>query len=170
MLKNKATKIVVSLAGLLCMGSLFCGCGNTIGMATSTNSYNNEKVLAKDSSSYNYWEKEGTADETSADINFFFSGNDVIWKIDSEKDTDLQCSYDINISSGKFKIIEITDDKNIVTLWENTDSSENSGNFPIHLSTGTSRIKIVGKKAQGTATLSLADNSDVQVEAVSYSK
>lgn len=97
MLKNKATKIVISLAGLLCMGSLFCGCGNTIGMATSTNSYNNEKVLAK-------------------------------------------------------------------------DSSENSGNFPIHLSTGTSRIKIVGKKAQGTATLSLADNSDVQVEAVSYSK
>ena len=34
MLKNKATKIVVSLAGLLCMGSLFCGCGNTIEMAT----------------------------------------------------------------------------------------------------------------------------------------
>lgn len=64
----------------------------------------------------------------------------------------------------------VTTMKNIVTLWENTDSSENSGNFPIHLSTGTSRIKIVGKKAQGTATLSLADNSDVQVEAVSYSK
>ena len=36
------------------------------------------------------------------------------------------------------------------------------------LNEGTSRIKIVGKKAQGNAKLTLSDDFDGEIEAVSY--
>ena len=156
----KMKSLVAMLVGLNIL--LFAGVGSWFGswFGGNNDNYDNEKVLIRDSSSYSYWEKDGVA----------FTGNDVIWKMDASKAANVECAYNVNISSGKFKIIEITTDKKIKTLWENTDGNKANGSFTISLNKGTSRIKIVGKKAKGSLTMTLTPNENVNVEAISYSQ
>ena len=166
----KMKSLVAMLVGLNIL--LFAGVGSWFGswFGGNNDNYDNEKILIRDSSSYSYWEKDGVADSETANIKFSFTGNDVIWKMDASKAANVECAYNVNISSGKFKIIEITTDKKIKTLWENTDGNKANGSFTISLNKGTSRIKIVGKKAKGSLTMTLTPNENVNVEAISYSQ
>ena len=67
------------------------------------------------------------------------------------------------MEKGNFKIIEITPDKEVITLWENLDDATAEGTLNIDVEEGTSLIKIVGKKAKGDIQINAASNQEVQI-------
>ena len=150
----------ITLLSLVVM-VLLCGCTGDI-VSKQVGDYDNDEVLKRESCSYSYIEKLGSVGDMNAKIHFNFSGNDLLWELSCDDSSSMECSYDMNVESGDFKIISISPSSDINVLWE-TGSSDNSGSFDIPLDKGTTMIKIVGRKTVGDLSLHLQENEDVDV-------
>ncbi|SFQ49703.1 hypothetical protein SAMN02910358_02472 [Lachnospiraceae bacterium XBB1006] len=141
------------ISGLVVLIVVISGWVGTIG-DDYANDYNNEGKLKSEASSYSYVKRFGTVEKREADLQFDFSGNDVLWEIEADKDCTLSGNYDIVISRGDFKIILVSPLAEITSVWE-MGNGDNYGNLNIPLAKGMNRIKIVGKRAKGAMKLRL---------------
>jgi len=84
---------------------------------------------------------------------------DTIWKLETSQDTSVNIEYTSEISSGKFKVVLINPDDEVINILEQSTS----GNRDVNLINGKSRIKIVGNNARGKLQLSISSNKDVKL-------
>jgi hypothetical protein len=72
-------------------------------------------------------------------------GMDTIWAYEADKDTMLDITYLLNVSSGKSKLVLIYPDSSVTTIIETTKDSEvvDYATNPMQIKKGLNRIKIV---------------------------
>lgn len=133
-----------------------------------TSMYDDKEKLTSDKSSYSYLNKDGVVDEKQAEIEFSFSGHDILWKIVADEDTKMSFSYNMKISEGNFKIILVSEKEEILTILENIDEDEIEGTYSLEIPKGENMIKIVGNKAIGTLEMNLSYEDEISIEPISF--
>lgn len=152
-------KVVLGIiVGLVVLKLVISGWVSTIG-DDHANEYNDTGKLKSEAGSYSYAKRLGSVGQNEADLSFDFSGNDVLWEIETDRDCTLSGNYDIVISKGDFKIISVSPMAEITKVWE-MEAGDNYGNLDIPLKKGMNRIKIVGKRAQGAMKMRLNSSGD----------
>lgn len=122
----------------------------------------NSKIITEyDTYSYNRQVCNNTDGKLKS--KFRFTGMDTIYKLDSEDGGVASIKYNVNITSGKFKIVLINPNDEITTVIEGTGE----GTKDIELSSGESRIKLVGKDAKGEIEIDIDSNDYVKTNHVS---
>lgn len=156
MMNRKYAIGFVGTVGVLMM--VISGCC-FVRMDNHAKEYDDDAKLKSDAGSYSYTERLGNVGRNEADLKFDFSGNDVLWEIETDRDCTLSGNYDIVISKGDFKIISVSPMAEITKVWE-MEAGDNYGNLDIPLKKGMNRIKIVGKRAQGAMKMRLNPSGD----------
>lgn len=153
----------IFITTLSVFGLLLGGCSNSI-TDMQSRGYDDDSFLSDDSCSYTYAERLGNVTSDSVDLQFKgFTGNDYVWYLTADETSEFSLDYSFDVEKGNFKIIEITPDKEVITLWENLDDATAEGTLNIDVEEGTSLIKIVGKKAKGDIQINATSNQEVQI-------
>lgn len=153
----------IIITTLSIFGLLLGGCSNSI-TDMQSKGYDDDSVLADESCSYTYIEKLGNVTSDSVDLQFKgFTGNDYVWYLTADETSEFSLDYSFDVEKGNFKIIEITPDNKVITLWENTDDASTEGTLNIDVEEGTSLIKMVGKKTNGDIQINTTSNQEVQI-------
>ena len=153
----------IIITTLSVLGLLLGGCSNSI-TDMQSRGYDDDSFLADESCSYTYIEKLGNVTSDSVDLQFKgFTGNDYVWYLTAAETSAFSLDYSVDVEKGNFKIIEITPDKEVITLWENLDDASAEGTLNIDVEEGTSVIKIVGKKAKGDIKINGTSTHEVQI-------
>ncbi|WP_291651286.1 hypothetical protein [Clostridium sp.] len=118
--------------------------------------YNDNSKIVSINDNHSYLEKKGINENSSTDITFKFTGMDTIWQVMSGNDTEITIKYSSNIESGKFKVVLIDPNNNIINILEQTQLGE--GKYTIKK--GTSRIKIVGSETTGNLEMDISIRED----------
>ena len=93
---------IMTAAGLSIL--LLSGCV----MNTGARVYDNEKVLAGDSNSYNLANYSGSqSDQTVSGSAEKLEGMDAIWELDTDEEKEVNISYSLTVTSGKAKLIYV---------------------------------------------------------------
>ena len=121
--------------------------------------YNDNSKITAVANSYSYLNKVGTNENNKTDLEFRFTGMDTIWELEAEKDTDIKLSYNSNISGGKFKVVLITPQEQVIDIIDQASAGEKE----IKLVSGKSRIKIVGDDARGNLKMELFGEEGVKI-------
>lgn len=139
--------LAVSLALVL------SACGNS--------SYNDRSLLLSDEDSYTYQKCVDTGStDTSLKREFQgFNGKDTIWMLDAAEDASISLALSANLSSGKFKVLLVSEDNDITTLLEGDDTQNTS----VNLDNDTARIILVGDHASGSCEIILSEINNVSV-------
>ncbi|WP_234414295.1 hypothetical protein [Paenibacillus sp. CAA11] len=123
--------------------------------------FNDEKRQVESGDSYTFGSKVGEVTNEKAEVSFSgFTGLYSMWDLTSSSELTTTLSISGNIQHGKFKLIEVTPDQQLVTLWEGDGDSKLSVKIP----PGTTTIKWVGKRASGKLHLELAPQKGLQAE------
>ena len=125
-------------------------------------SYNDVKSLLQDSYTADYKKRIGEVTEEELDLAYEMSGIESIWSIQAEQSTDLIIHYNNGVESGKFKVIVIFPDDQIVTLVE----GNKEGSDTITIPEGLTTIKLVGAGAIGNLKLRMEDTQNLQVKKI----
>lgn len=153
---------------LLFICTCLMGCNQINIFQYHTSMYDDKEKLASNTSSYSYVNKDGFVDETQAEIEFSFSGQDILWKIVADEDTKMSFSYNMKISEGNFKVILVSEKKEIFTILENIDEDEMEGTYSLEIPKGENMIKIVGNKAIGNLEMNLSYEDEFSIEPISF--
>lgn len=156
MMNRKYAIGLVGTVGVLMM--VISGCC-FVRMDKHAKEYYDDAKLKSEAGSYSYTERLGNIGRNEANLKFDFSGNDVLWEMEVDRDCIMSGNYDIVISKGNFKIISVSSPAEITKVWE-MEVGDNYGNLSIPLKKGMNRIKIVGKQARGTMKLRLNPSGD----------
>lgn len=141
-LKTIKTPILILLALIL-----FSGCQST---PSQDSIYDQDNKLIAVGDSFYFTDRLGSVDENQMELTFKrFYGVQTIWIIESKQDT-LTFAIEPNIKSGEFKVILITPDQQIVNLTEISID----GKVEVETELGEYRLKIVGRNAHGTISMS----------------
>lgn len=89
-----------------------------------------------------------------------FDGKDTIWMLDAENKASITVKISTTLDKGKFKVLLVTNDNDIVTLLENDGTYEQN----IELEAGTSRIIIVGDNSSGVCQIAFSDVENVTIK------
>lgn len=109
-------KNIKKLMKLFCLAFslalVLSACGNS--------SYNDRSLFLSDEDSYTYQKCVDTGStDTSLKREFQgFNGKDTIWTLDAAEDASISLDLSANLSSGKFKVLLVSEDNNITTLLE----------------------------------------------------
>ncbi len=127
-------------------------CGNS--------SYNDRNLILSDEDSYTYQKCVDTGStDTSLKRDFQgFNRKDTIWMFDAAEDASISLDLSVNLSSGKFKVLLVSEDNN-TTLLEGDDAQNTS----VDLEKGTARIILVGGRANGSCEITLSETNHVSV-------
>lgn len=135
--KNKFIAIFIALAMML------VGCSkNYMGSV-----YNNNDKIASDSNSYNLNIEDQNVDgQNFIGIIKNIEGMDTIWTYEADKDMELDMTYLLKVSSGKFKLVLISPDKSVTNIIEMTRESDvtDYATSTLKIKKGLNRIKMVG--------------------------
>ena len=146
---------------LFCLTLVFTlvlsACGNS--------SYNDRNSILSNEDSYTYQKCVDTGStDTSLKREFQgFNGKDTIWMLDAQEDASISLDLSTNLSSGKFKVLLVSEENEITTLLEG-DGTQNTS---IDLEKGTARIILVGDGTSGSCEITLSDISNVSVDSPS---
>ncbi len=152
----------IHLVPIIMSALVMAGCSNVSAMQQK--GYEDKEFLTSDSCSYTYQSKVGNVDSESAELEFKgFSGNDYLWYVDASEDTQVECTGSINVNKGDFKIIAVSEDKELTTVWENIESDNNENNIIIDVPEGRNVIKIVGRKSSGDINLRIVSGDSYTV-------
>lgn len=159
--------IFLSIA-LLFTCTCIVGCKQINIFQYHTSMYDDKEKLASNKSSYSYSNKDGVVDEKKAEIEFSFSGHDILWKVVADEDTKMSFNYNMKISEGNFKIILVSETEEIFTILENIDEDEIEGTYSLEIPKGENMIKIVGDKAIGNLEMHLSYEDEISIEPISF--
>ena len=129
------------------------------------NIYKIDEQIANEADTYSYLSRvdiEGFSKKTNqVHIEFSkFYGTDTIWRIESNGNNTLELSYKSEISKGKFKLVLVTEDEEVVNLLESSDE----GTREVDIEKGTYRLKFVGQNAKGKVFIDIEENSNIELE------
>ena len=129
--------------------------------ACGNSSYNDRSLILSDEDSYTYQKCVDTGStDTSLKRDFQgFNGKDTIWMLDAAEDASISLDLSANLSSGKFKVLLVSEDNDITTLLEGDDTQNTS----VDLDNGTARIILVGDHASGSCEITLSEINNVRV-------
>ena len=150
-------KNIKKLMKLFCLAFslvlVLSACGNS--------SYNDRSLILSDEDSYTYQKCVDTGStDTSLKRDFQgFNGKDTIWMLDAAEDASISLDLSANLSSGKFKVLLVSEDNRITTLLEGDDTQNTS----VDLDNGTARIILVGDHANGSCEITLSEINNVRV-------
>ncbi|MFF2017416.1 hypothetical protein [Paenibacillus sp. NPDC058177] len=134
------------------------GCG--IGSNTQETIFNDNQRLMDSGDSYTFGSKTGKITEDHAEIKFSgFSGVYTVWSIMSDADVTTKINISGNAKNDKFKIIQVNENKELITLWKGEGATELTVSIP----KGGSSIKWAGKHASGKVVMQLETNSEMRV-------
>lgn len=145
------------LMKLFCLAVSFVvvlsACGNS--------SYNDRSLILSNEDSYTYQKCVDTGStDTSLKREFQgFNGKDTIWMLDATDDASISLELSATLSSGKFKVLLVSEDNDITTLLEGDDTQEAS----VDLANGTARIILIGDHANGSCEITLSEINNVSV-------
>ena len=122
--------------------------------ACGNSSYNDCNSILSNEDSYTYQKCVDTG-STDASLKREFQGF-------NGKDT-ISLDLSTNLSSGKFKVLLVSEENEITTLLEG-DGTQNTS---IDLEKGTARIILVGDGTSGSCEITLSDISNVSVDSPS---
>lgn len=121
----------------------------------------NSKIVALNDN-YSYLYKRGINEKGYTNMSFKFSGMDTIWEISSKKDSTINIEFDSKIESGKFKVVLIDENNNVIKILE--QSQEGSSKF--NIKKGNSRIKIIGSDCKGELKMNITANKEENMDVV----
>lgn len=129
--------------------------------ACGNSSYNDRSLILSDEDSYTYQKCVDTGStDTSLKRDFQgFNGKDTIWMLDAAEDASISLDLSANLSSGKFKVLLVSEDNDITTLLEGDDTQNTS----VDLDNGTARIILVGDHTSGSCEITLSEINNVRV-------
>lgn len=129
--------------------------------ACGDSSYNDRSLILSDEDSYTYQKCVDTGStDTSLKREFQgFNGKDTIWMLDAAENASISLDLSANLSSGKFKVLLVSENNDITTLLEGDDTQNTS----VDLENGTARIILVGDHTSGSCEISLSEINNVSV-------
>lgn len=163
---NLKRKLIIGTIALIALFSIIKGIQPlTKGLFQSSSKssiYDDNSKIVSEGDSYSYQSKVGTNVNNKTNLKFRFTGMDTIWELDSKKDATLQIDFKSQISNGKFKMVLISPNNKIVNILEQSIT----GNKKLSISSGKSRIKIVGSNAYGNLQLYISSKDDVKINPI----
>ena len=134
----------------------------TVLLAGCSSSYVSDKEIISDENSYTYRKCNDTGSTSNSLNRAFegFDGKDTIWMLDVENKASITVKISTTLDKGKFKVLLVTNDNDIVTLLENDGTYEQN----IELEAGTSRIIIVGDNSSGVCQIAFSDVENVTIK------
>ena len=122
--------------------------------------YNNEYKIVSENDSYSYLRKKLKNEENNMNLKFVeFTGIDTAYNIESYKEGIITLQYETEILKGEFKVLLITPSNEIVNVLE----GNNKGNNNIKISSGKSKIRIVGNKSTGNLKINITSSDDIDI-------
>lgn len=120
------------------------GCNSVTNYQNSV--FDDEDKIVEDKDSYTYKKRIGKTVENEIDLKFsLFTGIETINRIKVNEEKEIIFTFQSTIDDGDFKVVLITPEDEIINILEGTSEGTES----ITLKKGTSKIKLVGKKAKG---------------------
>ena len=121
--------------------------------------YTSDQQIIKQADSWSYGSSVGpiTAEGTTLSYKDF-SGMDTFWRLEVSENSTLTIDYSSVVNGGQFKLVLITPDNTVSTVFEQGQDSKT-----LNLPAGKSRIKIVGLKASGELNVSLQPGPSVTI-------
>jgi len=81
----------------------------------------------------------------------YFSGSKTIYEFDESNSKMVSINYNVLVKDGRFKLVLILPDKEVILLCEGSDKAKNE----IEIPKGISKIKMVGIKAKGEVNITI---------------
>ena len=123
--------------------------------------FDDENKIAEEGDSYTYSIRQGKSAGNEANIKFTsFWGMDTVFEITSAGENDVVFNFESVIDNGDFKVVLITPDNEVVNILEGTKKVSET----ISLKDGTSRIKLVGRKARGEIKIKIDSGENVDIK------
>lgn len=137
MMEIKSWKLFGAVLVVVC---LITGCGRNPMLAV----YDDDAKIASNTNTYSLINYE----QVQSDLHFTASvekmeGMDTIWVFDAEKDTAVDITYKLNVSSGKMKLVLINPEKEVSVIAECDSGMEDFVSDTLDIKKGNNRIKIV---------------------------
>lgn len=128
------------LAAVCTAACILVGCGTNPMLAI----YDNDTKIASESNTYSLKNIE----QVHSDLHFTASvekmeGMDTVWVFDAEEDTVVDITYQLNVSSGKAKLVLIDPEKEVSVIVECDSKMEEPVQETLDIRKGNNRIKIV---------------------------
>lgn len=154
MRKKKNLIIIVIVIISILGGFIF-----TIGSYQKSIYEDNSKIISKFDSSF-YLNQVSNKIGGVLKSKFRFTGMDTVYKLNAKEDGTISVNYNVNITSGKFKIVLISPDNEVITILEGSGE----GNKEILLTNGKSRLKLVGNNAKGNIEISINTKNNIKIK------
>lgn len=128
------------LAAVCTAACILAGCGTNPMLAI----YDNDAKIASNTNTYSLTNVE----QVHSDLHFTASvgkmeGMDTVWVFDAEEDTAVDITYQLNVSSGKAKLVLIDSEKEVSVIVECDSKMEEPVQETLDIRKGNNRIKIV---------------------------
>ena len=117
------------------------------------NIYDDDNIIARDSDSYNYHNRQGSVVNNVAEIKCDLTGMDTLWSFTEQATKEMTLKYDIKLAKGDFKVVLVKPNKEVEVLVEGAGT----GDISFTLESGKSAIKIVGRKSSVDLYLKIID-------------
>ena len=151
-------KLVLGILVMLAIMNI-TGCSSVANYKNSI--FDDESKIINQGDSYTYLTRLGKSIGNEAGIEFTsFSGTDTIYRIVSDGENAVVFSFESIVDKGDFKVVLITPDDEVINIVDGIKE----GSETILLKEGTSRIKLVGKKAKGEIKLKIESGENVDIK------
>ena len=162
-MKNKKIIIGIVVIGVLAF-MIIIGVATYNGLNYAGNYqksiYEDDSKIISESDSYSYVHRTSTTSGERLKSKFRLTGMNTIYDIYADEDTTININYNVNITDGKFKIVLIAPDDEVITILE--ESGE--GTKEINIKSGESRVKIVGRDAKCDINISIDAKENVDIK------
>jgi len=157
----KTKNLVIIFIVMLIAGISFALNNPFVNMNAHDKIYEDNGKIAESGDSYSYMKKEGTSSNNKSKLEFNLSGMETLWEITTAEETVIDIEFTSDIERGNLKLVIISPDNVVQTIFEQSGSGTES----ISLEPGQSRIKIVGKSATGTIEFKLFPTDSTTLKA-----
>ena len=136
---------------------LFAGCSNN---SYQNSLYNDNIKISEQGDSFSFKDRIGTTEDNSLSLTFNgFYGKQTIWAINTDEYSVIDIAVKVNVTSGKFKICLINENKEVSVISEGSIDQIISINIP----KGKNYIAIVGSDANGEADVKISNIGNVSI-------
>lgn len=154
----KKKKIVV---GTLLTTILLAGCAINPAVAV----YDNNEKIASESNTFNLdaVEQEIKDGQMTANVERM-EGMEIIWSYSSEEDREVDITYNLNVYSGKLKMVLITPDGEVNVIEECDTEMAEPLQSALNVQSGENRIKLVaGKDTKFDMEVSISEGEFLKI-------
>ncbi|NLC45119.1 MAG: hypothetical protein GX783_12670 [Clostridiales bacterium] len=149
--------------GILVMLAIMINAGCSSVVSHQDSIFDNDSKIIAQGDSHTYKSRLGNIADKETEIKFnSFSGSDTIYRIISDGESDAIFNFSSISDKGDFKVVLITADDEIINIVNGTGEGSES----ISIEDGTSRVKLIGKKAKGEIKLKIESGENVDIKVV----